>query len=476
MQFNSIVFAIFFFIFISLYYAASNLKKNAICFQRVFLLLASATFYAFADVKFLPFLAYSIAVSYFARTISGQGKKSKIIFMALVVADLAPLLFFKYAPKDWHKGIIFPLGLSFFTFQSLSYIFDCRSKKIEAEKSVLDVALFVSFFPVISSGPIQRAPNLMPQLKALHKFDYDNATDGMKLFAWGLFKKFCVADAIAVYVDYVYDGNTLFNQSGLALLSAAIFYAFQIYCDFSAYSDMAIGVARFMGFDAGKNFDHPYLAESVGDFWRRWHISLSTWLRDYVYIPLGGSRVALPRIYFNLLATFLVSGIWHGSTWNFVIWGLLHGLFQCAGRATKGFWEKAKLPPFVRIIITFCLVSFAWVFFRAATLNEALTIIKGFGKIPQDLANFLPMTKSLGLKEALKTTLSIDGSFMSMLNRCAALLIFLCISYSTRKTNGLEMIKAKPAAIRWILYYAFAVVIIFFYNTGFVSNFIYSNF
>ena len=487
MQFNSIAFAIFFVVFVSFYYLAPRCGKNAIALQRILLLLASACFYAFANLKFVPFLLYSIAVTYFAGIILNsdalkfdgggcRGAKGRALFIAFVAADLLPLLFFKYASKAWRGGIIFPLGLSFFTFQSLSYIFDCRSNKIKAEKNILDVALFVSFFPVISSGPIQRAGNLMPQLKSLHNFDYDNATCGMKQFAWGVFKKFCVADALAVYVDFVYASESLASRTGLATLLATIFYAFQIYCDFSAYSDMAIGVARFMGFDAGKNFDHPYLATSVGDFWRRWHISLSTWLRDYVYIPLGGSRVVQARIYFNLLATFLVSGIWHGSTWNFVIWGLLHGVFQCVGRATKGFWEKAKLPYFVRAAIVFCLAAFAWIFFRAPNFSDALVIVKSFGKIPQDIANLFAAVKSVGLKDAVKDSLAIDGGFMGMVNRCAALAIFVCLSLATRKQSGLEMVKAKPAFARWLSYYAFAIILIWFYNTGFVSNFIYSNF
>ncbi|MBO7123090.1 MAG: MBOAT family protein [Treponema sp.] len=450
-------------------------------------MLASACFYAFADLKFVPFLLYSIAVTYFAGIIIGsdsfnfdgggyKGVQYRAVFFALVAADLLPLLFFKYAPKTWHSGIIFPLGLSFFTFQSLSYIFDCRAKKIQVEKNILDIALFVSFFPVISSGPIQRAGNLIPQLKTLHKFDYDNATCGMKQFAWGVFKKFCVADALAVYVDFVYASESLASRTGLATLLATIFYAFQIYCDFSAYSDMAIGVSRFMGFDAGKNFDHPYLATSVGDFWRRWHISLSTWLRDYIYIPLGGSRVALARIYFNLLATFLVSGIWHGSTWNFVIWGALHGVFQCIGRASKGLWEKSRLPYFVRATIVFCLVAFAWIFFRAPNLSDALAIIKNFGKIPQDIVNLFAAVKSVGLKDAVKASLAIDGGFMGMVNRCVALLIFVCLSLATRKQSGLKIVKTKSTIVRWLSYYAFAIILIWFYNTGFVSNFIYSNF
>ena len=484
MPFVSFAFAIFFVVFVSLYFFAARFGKNAIFAQRLLLLFASAFFYAFADIKFVPFLIYSVAVTYFAGIILGsenfdgshKGIKSRLVFFAFIAADLAPLLFFKYAPRNWHEKIIFPLGLSFFTFQSLSYIIDCKTKKIQAEKNILDVALFVSFFPVISSGPIQRAPNLIPQFKTLHRFDYDNATFGMKQFAWGVFKKFCVADALAVYVDFVYARETLSEQSGLALLLATILYAFQIYCDFSGYSDMAIGAARFMGFDAGKNFDHPYLATSVGDFWRRWHISLSTWLRDYVYIPLGGSRVALPRIYANLAATFLVSGIWHGSTWNFVIWGLLHGLFQCVGRASKGFWEKARIPVFARTAITFCLVAFAWIFFRASTFSDALAVIKGFGKIPHDAVGFFALKDSLGLKDALKITFSIDGGFMSMVNRLVTLAIFMIASFATRNNSGFEIVKAKPVVVRWLFYYAFAVILIWFYNTGFVSNFIYSKF
>ena len=277
MQFNSFTFAVFFAVFVCLYQAASHLKSKALLWQQLLIFAASVVFYAFADLKFLPFIVYAAAITYFGGLLPNDGsRKNKIIFAALVVADLAPLLFFKYAPKSWRGNIIFPLGLSFFTFQSLSYIFDCRSKKFEAQKNPFMVALYIMFFPVVSLGPIQRPTNLIPQLKTVHTLSYDNAADGARLFAWGLFKKFCIADSIAAYVNFVYARDTLATQSGLALLLAIFFYSFQLYCDFSGYSDMAIGVARFMGFDVGKNFDHPFLATSVGDFWRRWHISLST--------------------------------------------------------------------------------------------------------------------------------------------------------------------------------------------------------
>lgn len=298
----------------------------------------------------------------------------------------------------------------------------------------------------------------------------------MKLFAWGIFKKIYVADKIALYVNFVYENPT--ENHGLALLFATILYSFQIYCDFSGYSDMAIGAARILGFDVGKNFDHPYLSQSVGEFWRRWHISLSSWLKDYVYIPLGGSRVALPRIYFNLLATFLVSGIWHGSTWNFVIWGLLHGLYQCAGRATKPVLEKLKLPTFIKILITFCLVSFAWIFFRARNLAEALAVIHGFGKIPMELASFISQENPTGFKDTLKELFALNNSSFGYLSGMMIVLAttagFAIINAATQKKEGLKIIKTLPLLLRWCIYIVLTVII-WEASTSSV-NFIYQNF
>ncbi len=421
-------------------------------------------------MRFVPFLFYIIALTYLA----GRLCKNRLLLAVFIIADLAPLLFFKYAPQESHTHLIFPLGLSFFTFQSVSYIADVYTKKIEAEKNPLTVALFVSFFPVISSGSIQRAGNLIPQLKTTHTFDYDNATDGMKFFAWGMFKKLCIADRIAVYVNFVY-GN-ISDSHGLALLLATALYSFQIYCDFSGYSDMAIGCAKFFGFDVGKNFDHPYLSKSVGEFWRRWHISLSSWLRDYVYIPLGGSRVALPRIYLNLIVTFLVSGIWHGSSWNFVIWGLLHGAYQCAGRALKPLLEKAKIPSFVKIAVTFCLVTFAWIFFRASSLGEAFTVIRGILHVPDDVLSLLSLKNTLGIKEALKICFSLNafgGGIRPIADLCIYLIVFIICSFTTQKTNGLMTIKKKPVVIRWIAYIAICSIVLPAIITNANTEFLY---
>ena len=467
MPFISLSFALFFVILAILYFAVQNLHSRNNFVQQILLFAASLVFYAFADLRFVPFLFYIIALTYLA----GRFCKNRLMLAFFVIADLAPLLFFKYSHTKW----IFPLGLSFFTFQSVSYIADVYTKKISAEKNPLTVALFVSFFPVISSGPIQRAGNLIPQLKATHTFDYDNATDGMKLFAWGMFKKLCIADRIAVYVNFVY-GNTS-DCSGLALLLATVLYSFQIYCDFSGYSDMAIGCAKFFGFDVGKNFDHPYLSKSVGEFWRRWHISLSSWLRDYVYIPLGGSRVALPRIYLNLIVTFLVSGIWHGSSWNFVIWGLLHGAYQCAGRALKPGLEKAKIPAFIKIAVTFCLVTFAWIFFRTSSLAEAVDVIRGISHVPADIISLISLKNTLGVKDALRTTFALTdsafGGFSGMAKFLAVLLPFVCISIATRNTDGLSLIRKQNAVVRWASYIILCTMVTGSLTTNTNTEFLY---
>lgn len=471
MSFISISFAILFLILVILYHLTARVAKNPVLIQNILLLAASLVFYAFADFRYLPFLFYIIIISY----IAGKFCKNKTLFILFLIVDIAPLFAIKCCPLIFHTHWIFPLGISFFTFQSISYIVDTYTKKIPSEKNFLNVAIFISFFPIISSGPIQRAGNLIPQFQNARTFNYDNATDGMKLFAWGMFKKLCIADRIAVYVNYVY-GNVN-DGYGVAILLATVLYSFQIYCDFSGYSDMAIGIARYLGFDVGKNFDHPYLSKSVGEFWRRWHISLSSWLRDYVYIPLGGSRVALPRIYLNLLITFLVSGIWHGSTWNFVIWGLLHGAYQCIGRATKSFWERIKVPAIIRIFITFCLVTFAWILFRAENLHEAGIVISKIVQVPQNISLFFVMKDESGVKEAIRTLLALNydgfGGLSGIINLFAILCIFIFCELKTQRRDGITLIKSKSLLIRWILYTLFVYILLISINLSSNTEFLY---
>lgn len=263
-------------------------------------------------------------------------------------------------------------------------------KKIKAEKSLSDYVLFVSFFPQVSSGPISKASELLPQIKNPKPFNEIQATDGLRYLLWGMFMKVAVADRLGIYVDTVY--SNYLNYSGFTTSLSIIFYSFQIYADFAGYSLMALGIAKLLGYDIINNFQQPYFAFSITNFWRRWHISLSRWLKDYIYIPLGGSRCSSKRSYFNIFITFLVSGIWHGASWNFILWGALHGIFQIVEKALhlqkepeKGFIIKAT-----RVLITFFLATFAWIFFRMPTLNDAIGIIVHSVK---DFTSFSIMTE-----------------------------------------------------------------------------------
>lgn len=327
-----------------------------------------------------------------ALQIERKSEHSKKIMIIGVIAGLIPLLFFKYfnfineqvyamlsmvGLRYELQGLNWavPIGISFFTFQAIGYVWDVYYKKINAEKDFLTYALFISFFPSILSGPINKASLVIPQLKNLRPyFDYSKAVEGLRMILWGMFMKVVVADRMGLYVDTVLP-NYL-NYTGVTCFAASIFYTIQIYGDFAGYSLMAIGVGKTLGFDLTENFRRPYFAVSVTDFWRRWHISLSTWLKDYVYIPLGGSRCSKLRNYWNIFVTFLVSGIWHGANWTFIVWGIWHGLFQiiekmlCQQKCDYGWFGKS-----IKIVVTFLLVNFAWIFFRMPTLSDACGVI-----------------------------------------------------------------------------------------------------
>ena len=284
------------------------------------------------------------------------------------------------------------MGISFFTFQAVGYLLDVYKKRIPAENNFWDFALFVSFFPQVTSGPISTAKDLMPQFKTPHTFCYEQGRDGLKMLLWGMFLKLVLADRIGIYVDTVY--SNYIHYSGSVCFFASIMYTLQIYCDFAGYSLMAIGIAKTLGFDLINNFKRPYLAASVTEFWKRWHISLTRWLTTHVYINLGGNRCSKFRQYVNIMITFLVSGLWHGANWTFIIWGALHGFFQIVEKALMGDKLKAELKSGVhkftlgrgfRIALTFILVSFAWIFFRMSTLDVAVDVI---GKIFTDFGQF----------------------------------------------------------------------------------------
>lgn len=351
-----------------------------------------------------------------------------------------------------------PIGISFYTFQAVGYMLDVYHGRIKAEKNLADYLLFVSFFPSILSGPINKASLVLPQIKSLRPyFDYGLAVKGLQMLLWGMFMKVVVADRVGLYVDTVLP--SYMNYNGITCFAASIFYTIQIYSDFAGYSLMAIGVGELLGFKLTENFRRPYFAVSVTDFWHRWHISLSTWLKDYVYIPMGGSRCAKSRNYWNIFVTFLVSGIWHGANWTFIVWGCLHGICQIIEKAlglqklkTGNGWVKA-----LRIIITFIIVDFAWIFFRMPTLGDAIGVVRRILDFNQ------PCTLDVGSRHIF--ALMILGT----------ILLFLKDLKDEFTPMRFKFFESEYKIIRWFSYVAIITLILL---TGVfdAGQFIYANF
>ena len=388
MLFNSWQYAVFLPVVFALYWALPQRYRWPL------LLAASYYFYMSWEAKYVVLILFTTAVSYAAARLiekAGDQRRKKLILSLSAVLCLGVLFVFKYFDFFFDSlssafgafgislhpvilRLVLPVGISFYTFQTLGYIIDVYRGDCPAERNFGIYATFVSFFPQLVAGPIERTTNLLPQIKAEHPFDSDQAIRGAKLILWGLFKKIVVADNLAVYVDLVYDEPQRFH--GFALVLAMVFFTFQIYCDFSGYSDIACGSANLLGIELMENFRSPYLSASVREFWSRWHISLSTWFRDYVYIPLGGNRVGRLRNYLNLMVTFLVSGLWHGANWTFVVWGGVHGLAQVIEKALR--LDKrptGKLLLLLKTVVVFAFVNLAWVLFRAQTLPDAWYVL-----------------------------------------------------------------------------------------------------
>lgn len=401
MLFNSVDFLIFFPIVTLIFFIIP--KK----LRYLWLLVASYYFYMCWNVEYASLLAFSTITTWAAGVLVQRTEKKTSKKLALVVCiavNLAILFVFKYfgffgdilntvlgklhmQPLNQKFNILLPVGISFYIFQALGYIMDVYRGKIEPEKNILRYALFVSFFPQLVAGPIERSDNLLKQVRDVEKikvWNYERITGGLTLMVWGLFIKMVIADRVAILVDNVFEGVYMYGT--VALAAGAIGFALQIYCDFMGYSTIAVGAARVMGFTLMENFDTPYFAVSVSDFWKRWHISLSTWFRDYLYIPLGGNRCSTLRKYFNVMATMGISGLWHGANWTYIAWGLIHGFYQVAGNLTGGFRSKlyerlqVKKTSFSfklgQIVSTFVLVDLAWIFFRAGSLSIALDYCK----------------------------------------------------------------------------------------------------
>lgn len=412
MLFNSFQFLVFLVVAFSAYWLFFYRNRR---FRNLFLLAASYVFYGWWDYRFLGLIAFSTVIDFaIGNAIHKSAKSSnrKLLLTASLVVNLGLLAYFKYAnffiesfvdfsssvlglaPNMSSLSIILPVGISFYTFQTLSYTIDIYRKRLNPTANFVEFAAFVSFFPQLVAGPIERAANLLPQFKEKKRFRYEDGSEGMRLIVWGLFKKTVIADNCAPYVNEVF--STYQDQPATVLFMGAVLFAFQIYGDFSGYSDIAIGTARLFGFRLMTNFNYPYFSRDVAEFWRRWHISLSTWFRDYLYIPLGGSRRSMMRTLTNVLIIFVVSGFWHGANWTFVVWGGLHALYimpvVAFGLNRKHLPGERRLLPSIRdvaqISFTFFLVCIAWVFFRAPSVEVAVDYLSGMVMRPSLPENF----------------------------------------------------------------------------------------
>lgn len=480
MSFTSLAFALFFPAVTVVYFV---LPQH---WRWMLLLAASYYFYASWNPVYLLILLVSTAVDYCAgRAIEQAGGRHRLYFLLISLAVNLGLLFtFKYfnflgATAErlgalfglrlqlWQLHVLLPVGLSFYTFQSLSYIIDIYRGRRPAEKHIGLFATFVSFFPQLVAGPIERSQQLLPQFRETHRFEYQRVAGGLQLMAWGFFKKMVIADSAAVLVDALY--NDPAHATGLGLLLATYLFAYQIYCDFSAYSDIAKGTAQVLGFALMDNFHRPYASTSIHDFWRRWHISLSAWFRDYLYIPLGGNRVRAGHHCVNLLIVFLISGLWHGANWTFVLWGLLHGLYMVFSVLTKhlrrrlaqlsGLQRLPRIHHVFQVLLTFHLTLFAWIFFRANSQGDALSII---AKIGGALGTLLVHNLFLGVHALQGMFGNIVLDRYELLILLLAILALECIQYLQQQPALQRAFATNAIWIRWPSYYVLIFAILIF--------------
>lgn len=471
MLFNSFEFLLFFPIVVFLFFLLPQKLKT------IFLLIASCVFYAIYKVEYLFILFFLIVVDYIAAFFiaKAKGKKRKIYLLLSLTSNLGILFYFKYfnfffeslsilLDHNFPKlSLLLPLGLSFHTFQAMSYTIEVFKKKQKPEKNFFTYALYVMFFPQLVAGPIERPQHLLSQFKENHYFDYARVTNGLKLMAWGFFKKLVIADKLALFVDPVFNNNPV-AQSGASFMLATVLFSYQIYCDFSGYSDIAVGAAQVLGFRLINNFNNPYFANSPSDFWRRWHISLSSWMRDYIYIPLGGNKTSAYRWPINILITFILSGLWHGASWTFVIWGALHGLYIIVSTFLGKLFNmislgktilKWRLFLLLQIFATFCLVSYAWIFFRARTFSEATYIsthlFKEFPIYITDIANYISNYKTIPIEPILKPVLASRGT-SDLIIAVIAIVVMQTIYLFQKEGNMWNYLSKKPFYVRWMTY------------------------
>ncbi|MCT8340050.1 MBOAT family protein [Flavobacteriaceae bacterium TK19130] len=482
MLFNSLDFAIFLPIVFLLYWFVVHRNLRL---QNAFIVVASYIFYGWWDWRFLLLIIFSTFVDYSVGYLLHRQEKKrhrKLLLSISILVNLGFLAVFKYynfflenfveaysfiggSIRPSSLSLILPVGISFYTFQTLSYTIDIYNRKLQPTKDFIAFSAFVCFFPQLVAGPIERATHLLPQFLQKRSFEYNQAVNGLRQILWGLFKKVVIADNCARYADIIFNSSE--DASGSTLVVGAVFFAFQIYGDFSGYSDIAIGTSRLFGFDLMNNFNYPYFSRDIAEFWRRWHISLSTWFRDYLYIPLGGSLGSTWKKVRNIFIIFLVSGFWHGANWTFIAWGALNALYflplmvtkrnrKFMGRIAVG-KDLPSLHEFAQIALTFMLTCFAWIFFRARDLAHAFQYIGGI--FDASLFQF----PTFHLDSEVRPLLLLLGAFMIMewLGRDDAFAI---------ENIGTPW----PKPVRWSVY--FGIVFLLFYFTGEQQQFIYFQF
>ena len=477
MLFNSLEFLLFLPAVFVLYWFvfARNLKL-----QNLLILVASYVFYGWWDWRFLSLIVFSSLLDFLIGKkldILAENNSRKILLGLSLTANLGLLGVFKYFNffqqefielfqqlgihlNPWSIRIILPVGISFYTFQTLSYTIDVYRRKLEPTGNLIDFMAFVSFFPQLVAGPIERASNLLPQFQKPRVFESDKARDGMRQMLWGLFKKVVIADNCAAFVQQVFENPS--SYSPITLVLGAVLFAFQIYCDFSGYSDIAIGAARLFGFNLMRNFAYPYFSRDIAEFWRRWHISLSTWFRDYVYIPIGGSRVSLPLQIRNVFVIFIVSGFWHGANWTFMVWGAIHAILfipllligsnrkNLEVVASSGFFPTPR--ELVGMLVTFATVCLAWIFFRAESVGDAWNYLVSIFILSQDSITMWPVNW-LGL----------------------LILALVAVEWISRNREHGLSISGLPRPVRWGSYYLI-ITLIWLFQPDTQTDFIYFQF
>lgn len=467
MLFNSLEFILFLFIvFISYWFITTKNSR----LQNILILIASYVFYGWWDWRFLILIAFSTSIDFICGLKIQKSDTPKIYLWISILTNLGLLCYFKYANffitsfidsfsflgvslNEFSLSIILPVGISFYTFQTMSYSIDVYKKKIVATEDLISFAAFVSFFPQLVAGPIERASHLLPQFKKERTFNRAQIYDGLKQMLWGILKKVVIADNCAQYVNIIFENAD--SMSSSTLLLGLFFFSIQIYCDFSGYSDIAIGVARLLGFNLMQNFSYPYFSRNISEFWKRWHISLSSWFKDYVYIPLGGNKGSRLKTYRNIALVFLISGLWHGANWTFIVWGGIHAvLLICFSVFNHN--STIRISHFFSIISTFSLVCLSWVFFRAEALPQALNYLSRI------------FTTSLWVSPELPH---------SYIRTLGLVILFISMEWLSKETHYTleKLFSNQPRLIRWMLYSVVLLIIGLYMKTE-ETPFIYFQF